>query len=37
MASKLKKIQNVIVFITLESANHTLEDVKKTKQEAEKI
>ena len=32
MASKLKKIQNVIVFITLESANHTLEDVKKTKQ-----
>ena len=32
MASKLKKIQNVIVFITLESANHTLEDVKKKKQ-----
>ena len=32
MANKLKKIQNVIVFITLESANHTLEDVKKKKQ-----
>ena len=32
MASKLKKIQNVIVFITSKNSLHTLSDVKKTKQ-----